>query len=344
MLNNNSLIQSIPVKWLDWILELLMKGVPPEDIISRCCLKGVDQSVAEQTVDQLLRDPLLQTCLRHLEIRAKSDSLMQMLAKLKANREVTGNIFCTSNLSRTDFFENFFYANRPAVLTGLQQHLQQKTSWDPRDLAKKFGSSQVSVSVGRRFLSTPPYAIACNRQRMSLSEAVRKIMTDNGSNLLYITADDRFFGNVGLEELYRAALFECPILNQSLATTDSVRLWMGPENTHTPLHHDRVNLLFVQVFGRKRIYLCAPEETRRLGNDYGCWSSLSFKNDNVPPDIPRFLVDLHAGDSLFLPAGWWHEVISLDTSITITYDNFNLSDGEAYSWEGVYWIRNCPDV
>ena len=33
-------------------------------------------------------------------------------------------------------------------------------------------------------------------------------------------------------------------------------------------------------------------------------------------------VVLEAGEVLFLPAGWWHQVRSLDMSITVTFMNF----------------------
>lgn len=33
-------------------------------------------------------------------------------------------------------------------------------------------------------------------------------------------------------------------------------------------------------------------------------------------------VALDAGDILFVPLGWWHQVTSLDFSVTLTYTNF----------------------
>jgi ribosomal protein L16 Arg81 hydroxylase len=37
-------------------------------------------------------------------------------------------------------------------------------------------------------------------------------------------------------------------------------------------------------------------------------------------------VILNPGDMLFIPAGWWHWVRSLDVSISVTFSNFAVKD------------------
>ena len=39
-------------------------------------------------------------------------------------------------------------------------------------------------------------------------------------------------------------------------------------------------------------------------------------------DAEMFEVELNAGDALFVPIGWWHQVTSLDFSVTLTYTDF----------------------
>jgi hypothetical protein len=44
-------------------------------------------------------------------------------------------------------------------------------------------------------------------------------------------------------------------------------------------------------------------------------------------------VALTPGEALFMPIGWWHQVKSLDFSVTITYTNFRWRND---------WHRNFP--
>ena len=34
-------------------------------------------------------------------------------------------------------------------------------------------------------------------------------------------------------------------------------------------------------------------------------------------------VDVEAGDALFVPIGWWHHVVGSETSISMSFTNFN---------------------
>ncbi len=103
----------------------------------------------------------------------------------------------------------------------------------------------------------------------------------------------------------------------------------GPKGSFTPLHHDLTNNLLLQIVGRKVVLMAAPGETPKLYNDHGVYSRV---RDITEPDIlarfPRLdgirihRALLNPGDALFIPLGWWHQVSSLDFSVTITHTNF----------------------
>jgi hypothetical protein len=107
--------------------------------------------------------------------------------------------------------------------------------------------------------------------------------------------------------------------------------WIGPKNTFTPLHHDLTNNLLVQFVGRKRVILVSPAETPRLYNDVHVFSRVG---NLAAPDLDLAAyplvegvtfaeVILNPGDALFIPIGWWHQITSLDFSVSATYTNFN---------------------
>jgi len=104
-------------------------------------------------------------------------------------------------------------------------------------------------------------------------------------------------------------------------------LWIGPAGTVTPLHHDSTNILFCQIYGRKRFELIAPTETALLAEPYGFYSPIDLdrRAEAAHPAVRALLVKdvvVGPGDCLFLPAGWWHRVTSLDVSISFSLLGF----------------------
>ena len=101
-------------------------------------------------------------------------------------------------------------------------------------------------------------------------------------------------------------------------------MWIGPAGTVTPLHHDTTNILFCQIHGRKRVELISPQETVLFAEPhYGFYSEVSLEHIDASssPALQQMVVKtaiVGPGDALFIPAGWWHRVTSLDVSISLS--------------------------
>ncbi|WP_407313562.1 cupin-like domain-containing protein [Pseudomonas sp. nanlin1] len=108
------------------------------------------------------------------------------------------------------------------------------------------------------------------------------------------------------------------------------RFWLGPEGTLTPLHRDDVDNIFAQVWGEKSVLLAAPHNREALG----CWSTSlngGLEGCDFKPTAPDYTafpkaeqvlfieVNLKPGDILFLPEGWFHEIKSLTSSLSINF-------------------------
>jgi ribosomal protein L16 Arg81 hydroxylase len=107
-------------------------------------------------------------------------------------------------------------------------------------------------------------------------------------------------------------------------------MWIGPAGTLTSLHHDLTNNFIAQIVGRKRIKLVPAAEVGKMYNDQHVFSAISDLED-PGLDLSRYPrlaglrvydVLLEPGEILFVPFGWWHQVRSLDFSVTITFTNF----------------------
>ncbi|KAL1500521.1 hypothetical protein AB1Y20_013177 [Prymnesium parvum] len=102
-------------------------------------------------------------------------------------------------------------------------------------------------------------------------------------------------------------------------------------SSRTPIHFDLLENLFCMVRGRKRIQIWHPAHGKTLCPGGG--GELLFSNINLTtmdeamhPDFVRasqlaHVVELEAGDALYLPCGWWHAISSTQGSkcISISY-------------------------
>jgi hypothetical protein len=108
------------------------------------------------------------------------------------------------------------------------------------------------------------------------------------------------------------------------------RLWLGPKGTLTPLHRDDSDNLFAQVWGEKSMLLAAPHHRIALGSwstsPHGGLEGCDFDPSNpnfeeypAAKHVSFFAVHLKPGDLLFLPEGWFHQVRSLTSSLSINF-------------------------
>lgn len=131
-----------------------------------------------------------------------------------------------------------------------------------------------------------------------------------------------------------------------------INLWIGEAGIISQAHYDCSDNFLTQIVGRKRVRLFPPTESMnmysyRVDEDYLGDKSASHisriqDSDFVMGDFPNFKnvtcfeEILSPGDILYIPAGWWHEIKSLDTSISVNFwwkmKLFDLSAIQARDW------------
>ncbi len=108
-------------------------------------------------------------------------------------------------------------------------------------------------------------------------------------------------------------------------------IWIGSSGVVTPLHHDAWTGLLFQLTGSKRVLMFPPTERPNLyftsplaAKDR--WSNLPARSvDADPAQYPKYAAangfegQLDAGDVLFIPAFWSHEVEALESNISIPF-------------------------
>lgn len=105
-------------------------------------------------------------------------------------------------------------------------------------------------------------------------------------------------------------------------------LWMGRRGAHTPLHYDidAINLHAV-LRGRKRFILFSPEDSAHLyPSDIFEWTTVFSEVRVDRPDLARHPraakaqgheAIINPGEVLLMPPGWWHDVKSLEDSLSL---------------------------
>ncbi len=106
------------------------------------------------------------------------------------------------------------------------------------------------------------------------------------------------------------------------------KLWLSAADIRSPLHQDLPDNLYAQLAGKKRVTLFSPDDTRHLHRQ-PLWSRLpNFSQvDAEAPDLDRFprfrraqpiVVVLEPGDLLYVPRRWWHQMRSLERSVSLS--------------------------
>lgn len=133
-----------------------------------------------------------------------------------------------------------------------------------------------------------------------------------------------------------------PLLPQQLfGSVNNLEIFFGGPGGEFPyLHYDvmRLHAWITQLHGDKEFTVYAPGQERLLYvNPDMPWQS-SIKNHHHPDyaQYPLFRqavsqkILVRAGETLFLPCGWWHTARSLNTTISIAFDQLGPDNWSAF--------------
>ena len=115
-----------------------------------------------------------------------------------------------------------------------------------------------------------------------------------------------------------------------------LNLWWGPAGHTEPLHYDSGDGTLLQLHGTKQAILFPPSQSRNVypfpirRNGIAPWISQVYIDR---PDFDRFPglrealehkvdVTVNAGEVLFIPCNWWHEVSSVSEGYICSLNRF----------------------
>lgn len=253
---------------------------------------------------------------------------------------VQGKVGRIEDPSAAAFFKRYVQANRPVVISGAMEDWPALDHWSWDYLAEVAGDCSGEVIVSRNGLYpdyvTQPSPMA--KVEMGFSEFLRRAVPADGAEPL-----PPILGPGETCYLYGKSylLDAVPALRTGLRTPACLgsvaepfrRLWISSTGCVTPLHYDLSNGLLCQVRGAKQVWLFDPGQFDRLyprGAQFPGLDNFERQSqvDIQHPDseaFPEFRraaaleCHLRQGDTLFIPSNWWHEVETLEPSLSVQF-------------------------
>lgn len=230
--------------------------------------------------------------------------------------------------TREDFNKNFFFPQKPCVITGAMDKWKALSLWSTDYLKSALGSKRVLCHVS----SSNYFEDFLNIENIDFSVFFDWLMSPDFSNLF---VSDKFAKKYFLSSLEIQSY--CPQLLEDIELPEyfnhtllaSLNLWIGRGSNRVRLHYDSFHNLYAQVVGKKRWLIFSPEQSSLL-YAYPWYTSLYWCSQvNVnQPDLKRFPkfceakpleVITEPGELLFLPAGWWHSPIGIGLNVAVNF-------------------------
>ncbi len=260
---------------------------------------------------------------------AKREWLLETLERQRALAPAAVGIERRAGLETEEFLECYYAVNRPVILTGEMADWPAPSRWTPDYLKAKLGDRPVEYQGGRAANVRFEMEKDVHRRQAPFSTFMDEISRPGAGNDAYITAYNSDRNAETLALLHEDMGFLGKFLDPRAQHPNGM-MWIGPAGTVTSLHHDLTNNFIAQVVGRKRLKILPAAEVGKLYNSRHVFSDIP---DVEAPNLdlvryPRlagaraYEVVLEPGEIIFMPLAWWHQVKSLDFSVTVTYTNF----------------------
>lgn len=271
----------------------------------------------------------------------------------KCCEEHTGTLVHSSGVTKIDdeisyskFFSEYLVTNSPCIISDFvskdwassklwREGLKPKWS----SLRKSFGDAEVPVAdcTEREYNSQKKYTFTLNKYLDYLEEHIKDGYQSSKPNL-YLK-DWHLTRDYPAAAVYRVPnYFASDWLNEYFCRRKDVHddyrfVYIGPKGSWTPLHADVFTSFSwsVNIVGRKRWVLFPPGEEVYLRDQFGnlaydIFSEETHDKTKFPLcDKPGKYYDIiqEAGEAIFVPSGWHHQVWNLEDTISINHNWIN---------------------
>jgi Cupin-like domain len=227
--------------------------------------------------------------------------------------------------SHTQFVELSENFAHPLLLTGVADQWPARKRWDLAHLRATLADTPVRVSYSPEgYFSGDPHTGFLGKFRYMPFQRFCMAL-DSANPRQYYLSQQSLDAGAFLE--LKKDLGPLPYFDNAKYILSNV--WIGGAGVVSPLHHDSMHNIFMQIRGRKRFVLYSPADSQYL---------YPYPADSKVPHMSQLNIDhvdhhrfplfrqaeaievvVEPGSSLYLPRGWWHQVYSLTTAISLNF-------------------------
>jgi hypothetical protein len=307
----------------------LLSGDGSSLLAGRLTEAGLTDTAARNIVEHALADPVIHAARESALQKRKRDWLLESMEQHQQLTETACQIERHCRLTGQDFLEHYYAPGRPVILVGELSEWPALARWTPRYLREAVGSRVIEYQGGRTANKDFELYKDLHRREMPFDKFIDLISDGSTGNDAYLTAYNSKRNHDALSVLYSDLGFLDEFLSRDVERPHGM-MWIGPAGTVTSLHHDLTDNFIAQFVGRKRLKLIAAADVGKLDNYKHVFSRMADLEDPnldrsqfpLLPEARVYDIVLNPGEILFVPLGWWHQVKSLDFSVTTTYTNF----------------------
>ncbi len=250
--------------------------------------------------------------------------------------DLTQKMDVVKNISSIEFNEKYFDKNIPVVIKGLAEDTIAKNRWSLDYFKNTMGDQLIDIyDNGNKKSASSAYTSA--DLKMKFGDYLDIISKDEHTDLRI------FLCNLFKYNPQLRNEFPCPKIFKGVL--DGVGfMFFGGKDTTVRIHYD-VDVscvLHTHFGGKKRVVLVSPEYSKLLyrlplntyslidldNPDYQKYPGLKF--------IKGYDFILEHGDSIFMPAGYWHYMTYLNGSFSVSYRK--VSPNIKQSMEGLVYL------
>ncbi|KAL3288978.1 hypothetical protein HHI36_003421 [Cryptolaemus montrouzieri] len=252
----------------------------------------------------------------------KSDEVCNQPQFMFSNIDALEIDFIT--LPSLEHFSVYFRNQHPLKLQGCIDHWPARTKWKNIEyLIEMAGDRTVPVEIGTQYVDEN-----WSQKLMTLKEFIEKYYIKKEDCIGYLAQHNLFDQipelkkDIGIPEY-------CTLCEDYDNFCDpEINCWFGPGGTVSSLHYDPKHNLLAQIYGTKQVLLFAPSDTQFL---YPYEETLLRNTSQVDPMMPNlelypnfkkakmYKCLLNEGEVLYIPKKWWHHVIALDRSFSVSF-------------------------
>jgi histone arginine demethylase JMJD6 len=230
------------------------------------------------------------------------------------------------NLPHKSFVAEHLARSRPVILTDAISHWRALKQWTPKFFAERYGD--VTVTIDDR-----SYAMADFIDQVLHSEQGGPAPYLR-NHLIEKNLPELLLDIMPLPQCTRPNWFESSLFPSKQSCT-FLELYIGGRGASFPtLHYDgwHTHAFLMQCYGVKELLFFPPEQAHLVYPGREGAQNVSQLDDIEHPDLTKFPLlaqatpircELHPGETLFVPGGWWHTARMLSPSITVSANTAN---------------------